>query len=70
MKKADQDINPNINNFEASCYDGNYITGDITEAYLDALEAARNIANKEEDRMSDPSDFARSQLHLHLANGD
>ncbi|MFM8257490.1 MAG: amidophosphoribosyltransferase, partial [Polynucleobacter sp.] len=59
-----------IKNFEASCFDGNYITGDITEAYLDALEAARNIANNEEDRKSDPSDFARSQLHLHLANGD
>jgi amidophosphoribosyltransferase len=70
MKKAVQDINPNIKNFEASCFDGHYITGDITEAYLDALEAARNIANKEEDRKSDPSDFARSQLHLHLANGD
>jgi len=70
MKKAVQDINPNIENFEASCFDGNYITGDITEAYLDALEAARNVANNEEDRKSDPSDFARSQLHLHLANGD
>ena len=70
MKKAVQDINPNIKNFEASCFDGNYITGDITEAYLDALEAARNVANNEEDRKSDPSDFARSQLHLHLANGD
>jgi amidophosphoribosyltransferase len=70
MKKAVQDINPNIKNFESSCFDGCYISGDITEAYLDALEAARNIANTEEDRKSDPSDFARSQLHLQLANGD
>lgn len=70
MKKAVQDINPNIKNFESSCFDGCYISGDITEAYLDALEAARNIANTEEDRRSDPSDFARSQLHLQLANGD
>ena len=70
MKKAVQDINPSIKNFESSCFDGVYISGDITEAYLDALEAARNIANTEEDRKSDPSDFARSQLHLHLANGD
>jgi len=68
MKKAVQDINPNIKNFESSCFDGCYISGDITEAYLDALEAARNIANTEEDRKSDPSDFA--QLHLQLANGD
>ena len=70
MKKAVQDINPNIKNFESSCFDGCYISGDITEAYLDALEAARNIANTEEDRKSDTSDFARSQLHLQLANGD
>jgi amidophosphoribosyltransferase len=70
MKKAVQDINPSIRNFESSCFDGVYISGDITEAYLDALEAARNIANTEEDRKSDPSDFARSQLHLQLANGD
>lgn len=70
MKKAVQDINPNIKNFESSCFDGCYISGDITEAYLDALEAARHIANTEEDRKSDPSDFARSQLHLQLANGD
>ena len=70
MKKAVQDINPSIKNFESSCFDGIYISGDITEAYLDALEAARNIANTEEDRKSDPSDFARSQLHLQLANGD
>ena len=70
MKNAVQDINPSIKNFESSCFDGVYISGDITEAYLDALEAARNIANTEEDRKSDPSDFARSQLHLQLANGD
>ena len=70
MKKAVQDINPSIKNFESSCFDGVYISGDIAEAYLDALEAARNIANTEEDRKSDPSDFARSQLHLQLANGD
>ncbi|NBV81225.1 MAG: amidophosphoribosyltransferase [Burkholderiaceae bacterium] len=70
MKKAVQDINPSIKNFESSCFDGVYISGDITEAYLDALEAARNIANTEKDRKSDPSDFARSQLHLQLTNGD
>jgi len=47
MKKAGQDINPNIKKFEAACFDGNYITGDITVAYLYGLEAARNIASKE-----------------------
>ena len=30
-----------ITEFETSCFDGNYITGDVTDAYLDALEAKR-----------------------------
>ncbi|WP_373975426.1 amidophosphoribosyltransferase [Chitinibacter sp. SCUT-21] len=30
-----------ITQFETSCFDGHYITGDITDAYLDELEAKR-----------------------------
>jgi amidophosphoribosyltransferase len=70
MKQAVRDINPDIQNFEASCFDGHYITGDITESYLDALEAARNSSAAKADRQHDSSDFARSQLHLHLATED
>ncbi len=70
MKQAVRDINPDILNFEASCFDGNYITGDINESYLDALEAARNTSAAKADRQRDPADFARSQLHLHLATED
>jgi amidophosphoribosyltransferase len=70
MKQAVKDINPNIQHFEASCFDGHYITGDINESYLDALEAARNTSEAQADRQRDSSDFARSQLHLHLATED
>jgi amidophosphoribosyltransferase len=70
MKQAVRDINPKIQNFEASCFDGNYITGDINESYLDALEAQRNSSAAKADRQRDSSDFARSQLHLHLATED
>ncbi|TJZ74001.1 amidophosphoribosyltransferase [Chitiniphilus eburneus] len=37
--------------FETSCFDGNYITGDITDAYLDELEAKRlsPLSNKFKD---------------------
>jgi amidophosphoribosyltransferase len=70
MKQAVRDINPNIKNFEASCFDGNYVTGDITDSYLDALEAARNTSAAKADRQRDSSDFAASQLHLHLATED
>jgi amidophosphoribosyltransferase len=70
MKQAVKDINPNIQHFEASCFDGCYVTGDINESYLDALEAARNTSEAKADRQRDSSDFARSQLHLHLATED
>jgi amidophosphoribosyltransferase len=70
MKQAVKDINPRIEHFEASCFDGFYVTGDINESYLDALEAARNTSEAQADRQRDASDFARSQLHLHLATED
>jgi amidophosphoribosyltransferase len=70
LKQAVRDINPDIHHFEASCFDGDYVTGDITESYLDALEAARNSSESKADRQRDSGDFARSQLHLHLATED
>jgi amidophosphoribosyltransferase len=69
LKKAVRDINPAIENFDASCFDGHYVTGDITESYLDALEASRNTPKALADRQQGEStDLARSQLHLHLAS--
>jgi len=38
--------NPAIENFDCSCFDGKYITGDIDEAYLANIEAARGDVNK------------------------
>ena len=40
-----------IEEFETSCFDGNYITGDITDEYLDQLEAKRlsPLSNKTTD---------------------
>ena len=69
LKRAVRDINPKIENFDASCFDGHYVTGDITESYLDALEAARNSPKAIADRQkAESSDLARSQLHLQLAS--
>lgn len=70
LKQAVRDINPLINQFDASCFDGNYVTGDITPAYLDALEASRNHPDNIADRANDQGDFARSQLHLQLTDKD
>jgi amidophosphoribosyltransferase len=43
LKRAVKDCNPALTNFEASCFDGHYITGDVTPAYLDRVEAARTL---------------------------
>ena len=34
--------NPELGNFEASCFDGKYITGDITADYLSQLAFERD----------------------------
>ena len=36
--------NPTLVNFEASCFDGKYITGDITADYLSQLAVERDEA--------------------------
>ncbi|AJC17513.1 amidophosphoribosyltransferase [Pandoraea sputorum] len=41
MKAAVRDINPALSDFDASCFDGNYITGDVTPEYLNRLEQQR-----------------------------
>ncbi|WP_085316442.1 amidophosphoribosyltransferase [Derxia lacustris] len=65
MKRSVRDLGVHIQNFEASCFDGHYITGDVSAAYLDALEAQR-VAGK----AAAPDLPARSQLNLNLASGD
>ncbi|MFA5825894.1 MAG: amidophosphoribosyltransferase [Gallionellaceae bacterium] len=55
LKAAVHKSNPAITRFDCSCFDGEYITGDITAEYLNRIEAARGAgkANKveEEDQM-------------------
>ena len=47
LEASVRDIAPDICHFEASVFDGKYITGDITRKYLNTLERARNDAAKE-----------------------
>ncbi len=51
LKSAVFKANPALSGFDCSCFDGQYITGDITPEYLDAIEAARGAgkANKTPD---------------------
>ena len=37
LKRALHDMNPAIPRFDCSCFDGDYVTGDIDEAYLERL---------------------------------
>lgn len=38
--------NPEINEFDTSCFDGHYVTGDVDQAYLDRLSNHRNDTAK------------------------
>jgi amidophosphoribosyltransferase len=41
MKQSIRDVNPIIQNVEASCFDGHYVTGDVTAEFLDKIESRR-----------------------------
>lgn len=43
---AAREGNPKIERFDCSVFDGDYVTGDIDEAYLDALQSSRSDAAK------------------------
>ena len=49
MKKVVGTLNPKLDGFEASCFDGVYITGDITAADFDTLAAQRKSQGDEEE---------------------
>ena len=57
MRSDVMNLNPNIEGLEASCFDGNYITGDINDRVLDSLEYAR---------IHSDADATRNQLALNL----
>ncbi len=47
LKAACREVSPQIEQFDCSVFDGQYITGDVDDDYLAALEAARNDAAKD-----------------------
>ncbi|MDQ1923645.1 amidophosphoribosyltransferase [Massilia pseudoviolaceinigra] len=65
LKRAISDVNPALTSFEASCFDGVYVTGDVTPAYLDRLEFARH-----NPKAAPAEDAARTQLNLNLATAE
>jgi len=60
LKDAVRRCNPKLTSFETSCFDGHYITGDITADYLRAIEIRRHAKR-------DSSEDEPPQLDLNLA---
>ena len=52
-------VNTKITSFETSCFSGIYITGDVTQEYLDGVEAQRRDGNRQ-------AELAATQLDLNL----
>jgi amidophosphoribosyltransferase len=42
LKEAVRAVNPSVTQFETSCFDGTYITGDVSPLYLQSMEEARS----------------------------
>jgi amidophosphoribosyltransferase len=49
MKRVVGALNPKLNGFEASCFDGVYITGDVSAAEFSAMAEQRRAQGDEED---------------------
>jgi amidophosphoribosyltransferase len=63
MKRVVGALNPKLESFEASCFDGRYITGDVSDSDFAMMEAQRRLQFDEDE--SDP----RSRLALQSAEG-
>jgi amidophosphoribosyltransferase len=60
LKDAVRRCNPRLTSFETSCFDGVYVTGDVTTDYLRAIEIQR-------DAERDSGEEESAQLDLNLA---
>ncbi|MEY4414544.1 MAG: amidophosphoribosyltransferase [Pseudomonadota bacterium] len=49
MKRVVSQLNPAIVGFEASCFDGQYITGDVSAADFEAIQTQRTEARKDDE---------------------
>jgi len=63
LKEAITDAAPGLTHFDTSIFDGIYVTGDITEAYLNTLEQKRNDAAKHTE---DVASYITRNLSAHL----
>ena len=63
--------NPHIRQFDASCFDGNYITGGVSTEYLAGIEARRNERSEDESAgHADSHAMQSNQLDLGFSTVD
>ncbi len=65
LKAAVRDCNPSIGSYETSCFDGRYITGDVTPEYLFSVETQRNGSKGSQ---SEDGDVAQLDQNLVLTD--
>lgn len=63
LRAAVHDVNPTISCYETSCFDGHYITGDVTPEYLHSVESQRGDSKA----FADDGDGAQLDLNLVLS---
>jgi len=66
LKASVRDLRPDLSCFDTSCFDGTYVTGDVTPEYLDAIEQAREGKGK----AASEDGGASQQMHLNLMAAD
>ena len=66
LKASIRELNPALACFDSSCFDGQYVTGDVTPEYLDAIERARE--GKLASTVVDGGDSRQLDLNLKTAN--
>ena len=62
MKRVVGALNPKLRSFEASCFDGHYITGDVSAADFTAMAEQRKAQVDEEE--------SDDRTRLALQNGE
>jgi amidophosphoribosyltransferase len=62
LKAAVRAVNPKLAHFECSCFDGVYVTGDVTSEYLASVERQRNAGRQENEDENE-----QGQLDLNAA---
>jgi len=62
LVEAVKEENPSISRFETSVFDGNYVTGDIDQTYLDHVDALRSEGAKNN---ANGQDLSNLEIHNH-----